>query len=144
MEFAGVSFKLLYRFDPGGENDGVAIAVPENSLNLLPAHLPDYPIPGYAADFAEAMLRSLPKDIRRQLGGIPQCAVLFAEEFKRDLSLREIPPAEVMADFLKNILDIEVNRFEKWIVKKSGMKRLENFEKNLKEGDMLKALEALL
>ncbi len=109
MEFAGVSFKLLYRFDPGGENDGVTIAVPENSLNLLPAHLPDYPIPGYAADFAEAMLRSLPKDIRRQLGGIPQCAALFAEEFKRDLSLREIPPAEVMADFLKNILDIEVN-----------------------------------
>ena len=87
----------------------MTIAVPENSLNLLPAHLPDYPIPGYAADFAEAMLRSLPKDIRRQLGGIPQCAALFAEEFKRDLSLREIPPAEVMADFLKNILDIEVN-----------------------------------
>ena len=43
-----------------------------------------------------------------------------------------------------SIEEWNLNRFEKWIVKKSGMKRLENFEKNLKEGDMLKALEALL
>jgi ATP-dependent helicase HrpA len=109
LEFAGVSFKLFYRFAPGEENDGVTIAVPENSLNLLPVHLPEYPVAGYAADFAEVMMRALPKDVRRQIGGIAQCAELFADEFRRDASIREIPPAEAMADFLKTAVDLDVH-----------------------------------
>jgi len=109
MEFAGVPFKLFYNFAPGEKNDGVMIAVPENSLNLLPAHLPEYPVPGYAADFAEAMMRALPKDIRRQIGGIPQCAALFADEFKRDASMVEIPAAEAMVDFLKTAVGLDIH-----------------------------------
>ena len=109
MEFSGAQFKLFYRFAPGEENDGTIIAVPENSLNLLPARLLDYPINGYVADLAEAMLRALPKDLRRQLGGIPQCAALFAEEFKRDPAMRELSRGEAMADFLLAAMDIEVN-----------------------------------
>ncbi|MBE6359408.1 MAG: ATP-dependent RNA helicase HrpA [Lentisphaerae bacterium] len=109
ITFSNISFKLRYRFEPGESDDGVTIFVPETSLNLLPAQALSYPIPGYCADFAEILLRALPKDLRRQLGGIPQCAALFAEELKRDPALRELPPGEAMADYLAAICDIEVN-----------------------------------
>lgn len=109
LVFSQVAFKLVYHFDPGGKNDGVMLCVPENSLNLLPPHALDYPVNGFCADFAEVMLRTLPKEIRRQLGGIPQCAELFASEVKRDPAIKELPPGEAMADFLANAVDIEVN-----------------------------------
>ena len=110
LSFSGMKFSLFYKFAPGEERDGVTIAVPESSLNLLPARLLDYPVAGFAAEFAEIMLHSLPKEIRRQLGGIPQCAELFADHFKREYAaILERPRAEVMADFLADALDTEVN-----------------------------------
>ena len=109
LEFAGMRFPLHYTFDPGNERDGAMLAVPESALNLLPDTALAYPVPGYCADFAEAMLRTLPKEIRRTLGGIPRCAEQFAETLKRDPTLRELPPGEVMADFLRETLEIEIN-----------------------------------
>ena len=109
LEFSGVRFKLFYRFEPGEKLDGVTICVPENALNLLPGNALDYPIPGFYADFAEFLLRKLPKDIRRNLGGVRQCAELFADELKNDPAMKELYPGEAMADFLAAVLDIEVN-----------------------------------
>ncbi len=108
-EFGGINYPLCYTFEPGSDRDGVMICVPENSLNLLPGTALEYPVPGYYADFAEVMLRALPKEIRRNLGGIPQCAASFAAMLKRDPAQKELAPAEVMADFLKSEADIELN-----------------------------------
>lgn len=109
MEFSRTAFRVVYRFEPGLANDGAMLCVPEDALNLLPDRALDYPVPGYYADFAEVLLRGLPKEIRRNLGGIPQCAQLFAGELKQHPALRELPPGETMADFLNEALDIEVN-----------------------------------
>jgi ATP-dependent helicase HrpA len=109
LEFAGVKYPLHYAFEPGENHDGAMICAAESAVNLLPDTALAYPVPGYYADFAEVLLRSLPKDIRRNLGGIPQCAALFAGELKRDPSLKELPPGEVLADFLAEAVDIEVN-----------------------------------
>ena len=109
MIFAGKRFKVRYQFEPGEKGDGATLYVPENALNLLPHFILDYPIPGYAADFAEIYLRTLPKDVRRNLGGIAQCAALFAEEFKRDRRMPEIAPAAAMAEFLAAAADVEVS-----------------------------------
>ena len=111
MFFAKVGFKLFYTFEPGEKNDGVMLCVPENAINLLPDRALDYPIPGYYADFAEVLLRNLPKDIRRQLGagGIPRYAAEFAAELKRDPAMRELPPGEAMAEFLQLHTGIDIN-----------------------------------
>lgn len=109
MEFSGMKYPLLYTFEPGSEQDGTMVCVPENAVNLLPPTALAYPVPGYYEDFAEVMLRNLPKEIRRNLGGIPQCAGKFAAMLKKDPAQKELTPAEVMADFLQNTLDIEVN-----------------------------------
>ena len=108
MEFSKMSFKLRYKFEPGEKYDGVTMCVPENALNILPDRALDYPVPGYYADFSEVMLRALPKDIRRQLGGIAQCAGLFAEELKTDPALKELAPGEAIAEFLLNTFELEI------------------------------------
>ncbi len=109
VEFAGVKYPLQYTFEPGEKSDGVMICAAENAVNLLPDTALSYPVPGYYADFAEVMLRSLPKDIRRNLGGIPRCADDFAAMLKLEPALKELPPSEVLADFLAEQMDIEVN-----------------------------------
>ncbi len=109
LEFSGIKYPLHYTFEPGSEQDGTMICIPGDAVNLLPATALAYPVPGYYADFAEVMLRALPKEIRRTLGGIPQCAEIFAAMLKHDPAQKELSPAEVMADFLKNELDIELN-----------------------------------
>ena len=101
LEFNKVKFSLSYLFEPGSEYDGVTLLVKESMLNILPDRVLDYPIPGYYADFGEAMLRALPKELRRKFDGtISQTAQRFADYLKNDISARQLPPAEAMAEFL--------------------------------------------
>jgi len=56
---------LSYRFEPGAEDDGVTVHVP---IALLPRLSPagfDWQVPGLRADLVTALIRSLPKAIRR-------------------------------------------------------------------------------
>jgi ATP-dependent helicase HrpA len=56
---------LTYRFEPGADDDGVTVNVP---LALLPRLSPegfDWQVPGLRADLVTALIRSLPKAIRR-------------------------------------------------------------------------------
>ncbi len=109
LEFDRVKFKLSYLFEPGDPADGVTLLVKESMLNLLPDRVLDYPIPGYYADFAEALLRSLPKELRRKFdGGIPGAAQRFANYLKNDISARQLPPDEAMAEFLLYDCDITI------------------------------------
>ena len=105
----GVKFPLAYRFAPGETDDGAVLMVKESMLNILPQNVLDYPVPGYFADFGEAMLRTLPKEVRRTIGGIAEAAGRFADYLKNDLSAREMPPGEAMAEFLLYDSEIELN-----------------------------------
>ncbi len=109
MVFDGVKYALVYKFEPGDADDGAVLCVPENALNLLPDRVIDYPVPGFFADFAEVMLRALPKNLRRTLGGIVNVAEDFSAALKLDPALRELPPPEALADFLRDELDMEIN-----------------------------------
>ncbi|RFA19889.1 ATP-dependent RNA helicase HrpA [Subtercola boreus] len=56
---------LAYRFEPGSEDDGVSVTVP---LPLLPRlEAPDFEaqVPGFREELVTALIRSLPKAIRR-------------------------------------------------------------------------------
>jgi ATP-dependent helicase HrpA len=58
---------LSYRFDPGGPLDGVAVHVPLAALNRVVDDGFDWQIPGHRRELVGALMRSLPKDVRRQL-----------------------------------------------------------------------------
>ena len=70
---------VRYRFEPGAIDDGMTVAVPLHLLNALdPARL-SWLAPGFVADKAAALIRSLPKALRRNFVPAPDFARAFAE-----------------------------------------------------------------
>ena len=70
---------LRYRFEPAAPDDGVTMAVP---LHLLPALDPvrlGWLVPGLVEEKAAALIRSLPKPLRRHVVPAPEFARAFAE-----------------------------------------------------------------
>jgi ATP-dependent helicase HrpA len=65
---------LSYRFEPGAERDGVTVHVP---LRALPGLRPDgfdWLVPALREDLVVALIRGLPKDLRRPLVPVPEVA----------------------------------------------------------------------
>ncbi len=56
-----------YRFDPGAAHDGVTLEVPVAVLASLSQNAADRAVPGLMVERIEALLRTLPKAIRRQI-----------------------------------------------------------------------------
>ncbi len=72
---------LLYRFEPGAPDDGVTLEVPLPLLNALdPARL-SWLAPGFVADKAAGLIRTLPKAMRRNYVPAPDFGRAFAEAF---------------------------------------------------------------
>jgi ATP-dependent helicase HrpA len=70
---------MHYRFEPGAADDGVTLDVPLHLLNALdPARL-SWLAPGFVADKAAALIRSLPKAMRRNYVPAPDFARAFFE-----------------------------------------------------------------
>ena len=76
------TLNLAYRFEPGAADDGVSVVVP---LPLLAGLRPDgfdWQVPGMRDELITAMLRALPKAIRRNV--VP--AADWAEKFSAELA----------------------------------------------------------
>lgn len=74
---------LHYKFEPGAPDDGVTLDVPLHLLNALdPARL-SWLAPGFVADKAAALIRSLPKAMRRNYVPAPDFGRAFFEAFPK-------------------------------------------------------------
>jgi ATP-dependent helicase HrpA len=71
LDLADGSVRLEYRFLPGDEEDGVTAVVPLHQLNQLRRELFDWLVPGLLREKLIALLKSLPKDLRRKLVPVP-------------------------------------------------------------------------
>src|SRR4249919_3900828 len=70
---------VKYRFEPGAPDDGMTVAVPLHLLNALdPARL-SWLAPGFVADKAAGLIKSLPKTLRRNFVPAPDFARAFHE-----------------------------------------------------------------
>lgn len=70
---------VRYRFEPGSTDDGMTIAVPLHLLNALDAARLSWLAPGFIADKAAGLIKSLPKTLRRNFVPAPDFAHAFAE-----------------------------------------------------------------
>ncbi|MRG60968.1 ATP-dependent RNA helicase HrpA [Agromyces sp. CFH 90414] len=77
------TLRLAYRFEPGADDDGVTVIVPLVLLPRLDAVGFDWLVPGLRDELITAMLRTLPKVLRRQ--------VVPAAEWAAKISA-ELPP----------------------------------------------------
>jgi ATP-dependent helicase HrpA len=89
------SFGLSYAFAPGEEDDGVTAHIPVAVLNQVVAVDFSWQIPGWREDLVIALIRSLPKPLRRHFVPAPDVA--------RQLSLRS-PDDGTLEDALARAL----------------------------------------
>ena len=69
---AGDSLPLAYKFAPGAADDGVSLRVSAAQLAQLDAALVDWLVPGFFEDKCVALVKALPKALRRQFAPAPQ------------------------------------------------------------------------
>ncbi len=70
---------VQYRFDPGAIDDGMTVVVPLHLLNALDPPRLSWLAPGFVADKAAALIKSLPKAQRRNFVPAPDFARAFFE-----------------------------------------------------------------
>ncbi|MEX2173211.1 MAG: ATP-dependent RNA helicase HrpA [Pirellulaceae bacterium] len=82
LQIDKLKLPLDYRFEPGAEQDGITLTVPAAGLAQLREDRLEWLIPGLLAEKIEAVVRSLPKTIRRTLGPAPDVARKVAEQLQ--------------------------------------------------------------
>lgn len=86
----GLTFPLVYHFEPGHIADGVSVQVPVSALHLLPEQRLQWLIPGLLRDKCIALMKSMPKQWRKHFVPVPayvdQCLLAMRAE---DSSLTE-------------------------------------------------------
>ena len=69
-----LNLPLEYHLEPGSEQDGISITVPKEALNQLDQRRLGWLVPGLIEEKVVAMIRSLPKSLRRQLNPAAESA----------------------------------------------------------------------
>lgn len=70
---------LAYRFDPADASDGVTVELPLALLNALPESRLGWLVPGLIVEKVTALIRELPKPLRRNLVPAPDFARAFVD-----------------------------------------------------------------
>ncbi|MBF6212700.1 ATP-dependent RNA helicase HrpA [Nocardia puris] len=69
-----LSFPLTYQFEPGQEDDGVTVRIPVEQLAHVRAVGFDWLVPGMREELAAALIKTLPKTLRRTVVPAPDFA----------------------------------------------------------------------
>jgi ATP-dependent helicase HrpA len=72
--YDGIELSVDYTFEPGSPDDGVVVNVPLHAVNQIGPEGFDWQVPGLRGELIEAMVRALPKHLRRLLVPIADTA----------------------------------------------------------------------
>lgn len=114
LKLGDARLAVKYRFEPGAPDDGMTVAVPLHLLNALdPAQL-SWMAPGFVMDKAAALIKSLPKTLRRNFVPAPDFARAFHEAFAPNG--RQPPSADSLpgelARFLHKLTGVAVSAID--------------------------------
>lgn len=79
LALEGVKLKLDYHFEPGAKDDGVTLHTPLALLNQLPVNRLEWLVPGMLREKCMAILKGLPKQIRKNFVPIPDYVEAITE-----------------------------------------------------------------
>ncbi|MGQ4877463.1 ATP-dependent RNA helicase HrpA [Billgrantia sp. LNSP4103-1] len=105
LMLGGVRYPLEYRFEPGAPDDGVTLTVPAAMLPQLPRARLEWLVPGLLREKCIALLKSLPKAIRRQVVPIPDWVDAALETLTPD----DVPLTEALGEFLRRRTGVRVH-----------------------------------
>ncbi|HET9945820.1 MAG TPA: DUF3418 domain-containing protein, partial [Actinomycetes bacterium] len=101
-----VGLPLTYQFEPGADADGVTVHVPVAVLNRLTPAGFDWQVPGLRLEVVTALLRTLPKDLRKQFVPAPDTARALLERLGTEAGDR--PLTDTMGDELYAMTQVDV------------------------------------
>ncbi|MEI2743722.1 MAG: ATP-dependent RNA helicase HrpA [Candidatus Competibacter sp.] len=104
LDLDGLQLPLTYRFTPGAEDDGVSLTVPLAAVNQVDPKRLDWLVPGLRAERMAALLKSLPKAVRRNFVPVPNYVQALLEVIEPDA--RSL--TEAMAERLEKITGVRI------------------------------------
>ncbi|MCG6967900.1 MAG: ATP-dependent RNA helicase HrpA [Chromatiaceae bacterium] len=104
LDLHGTRLPLHYHFTPGEPDDGVTLALPVTVLGQLTPGLVDRVVPGLLREKVTALLKGLPKALRRQLVPIPD----VAERCLQAMPVSDAPLIQVLGATLKQLTGVHV------------------------------------
>lgn len=100
------TFRLRYRFEPGADDDGVTVVIPVAVLPRVAERGFDWLVPGLREELVTALIKALPKSIRRHV--VP--AGDWARRLLAELPVRsDAPVGEALADAIRAAAHIPVS-----------------------------------
>ena len=93
----GLEFELSYTFEPGHAEDGVSAKIPLALLHQLPRYYFEWLVPGMLRDKCIALVKSLPKQIRRHFVPVPD----YVDKVLLQVRAQDRPLTQVLAEQLK-------------------------------------------
>ena len=99
---------LDYAFDPGKKDDGISMKIPLALINQVPLHQGDWLVPGLLEEKVTAMIKALPKAIRKQFVPVPD----YARDFVQAVTVTDQPLHQVLAEYLKKRKSIHIEESE--------------------------------
>ncbi len=104
LAVAGLTLPLSYAFEPGSEADGVTVTVPLPALNLLRPEPFQWLVPGLLHEKIVALIKSLPKALRRNFVPAPD----FADACVAALTPSDTPLTEALAHQLLRMTGVRI------------------------------------
>ncbi|WP_281545313.1 ATP-dependent RNA helicase HrpA [Grimontia sp. SpTr1] len=104
-----LKLKLSYQFEPGEDHDGVTVHIPLPVLNQIDPEGFDWQIPGLRHELIVALIKSLPKTLRRNFVPAPN----YASAFLQRVTPMEMPLLDALEKELKRMTGVNVLR-ENW------------------------------
>jgi len=123
---------ITYRFEPGSEHDGVTVHVPLGALGRLRADRFEWLVPALRPELITALIRGLPKDLRRPLVPVPD----VVSEVLELLTPRREPLLDALSRELERLRGVVVPR-EAWDLERLPAHLRMTFQIEDEQGDLI-------
>jgi ATP-dependent helicase HrpA len=105
ISFGGLDFQLKYRFEPGHQEDGVSVTIPLPILHQVPRFFFEWVVPGMLRDKCIALIKSLPKQVRRHFVPVPD----YVDKILLSSKAQDRPLTEVLGEQLHRLSGFTVS-----------------------------------
>ncbi|WP_372997935.1 ATP-dependent RNA helicase HrpA [Marinobacter sp.] len=105
LEWEGVRYPLSYEFEPTSEKDGVTLQVPLMALKQIPARRLEWLVPGLLREKCIALVKSLPKALRRNFVPVPD----FVDAALENLQPSNEPLALQLGEQLRRMTGVRID-----------------------------------
>jgi ATP-dependent helicase HrpA len=108
LDINGTLFPLEYHFDPRNHCDGITLVSPLAAINAVDAQRCEWLIPGLIEEKVTALIRSLPKQLRKNFVPAPDFARACIEAFHNDESLMYTSLTTALGNQLRKMTGVQV------------------------------------